>query len=358
MHLNPHIFLLPKPPTLIIWNYIIHEQFEITQAYAIRLLSLIEQMSLFDPANPIDIELQKNNIILEQLPPPDNWGWDDLSKLFHLGTKDLFSESLPNSTEAWAEQYFSNCQEVMSHAYPAPHRLNHLSPKNLLILPPPLPNKALSGSNRFEQTLLGRKTSRAFLDKSISLNDVSTLLYLSLGYLKERELDTSDLTPPMFRPRRTSPSGGGLNASEGYLYAHNIQGLAPGIYYYLPQHHALIWIGETEELLGSLLQGQHFSDSIPFGLFITSRFDKMWWKYQHSQAYRVALLEAGHISQTFQLVATALGFKTWLTAALTEKKIEKALGLDDLSEQVLLFVGGGHSNGEAFCEAFTKLLSD
>ena len=82
----------------------------------------------------------------------------------------------------------------------------------------------------------------------------------------------------------------------------------------------------------------------------------MWWKYRHSQAYRVSLLEAGHISQTIQLCATALGFSTWLTAALCERKIERALALPDLIEQVFLFVGAGHSDGEANCKEINDLL--
>lgn len=48
--------------------------------------------------------------------------------------------------------------------------------------------------------------------------------------------------------------------------------------------------------------------------------------------------------------------KTWLTAALSDSKIEKLLKLNDLSEQVFLFVGAGHSNGEAYCEELQDLL--
>lgn len=155
---------------------------------------------------------------------------------------------------------------------------------------PPLTNAARKESIAFRQTLLQRKTCRSFLNKSVSLDDVSTLLYLCLGYLKERETDTCELVPAMFRARRSSPSGGGLNASEGYLYVYDVQGLEAGIYYYHPHMHSLKLIRNLDSPLGSLLQGQHFVDNIPFGVFITSRLDKMWWKYPHSQAYRVALL--------------------------------------------------------------------
>jgi len=177
-----------------------------------------------------------------------------------------------------------------------------------------------------------------FFKRSVSLHTLSNLLYLSLGYLKERE-------------------GGGLNSTEGYLYAYNIKGLGPGFYYYHPDKHALTLIKPINAPLATFVQGQHFVNNLPLGLFITSRFDKMWWKYPHSQGYRVSLLEAGHISQTLQLTATALGMRTWVTAALSEEKIEQALGLNNLCEQPLLFVGAGYSNGEALCDELKHLLA-
>ncbi|MFJ2365368.1 SagB family peptide dehydrogenase [Pseudomonas sp. NPDC087697] len=357
MQLNPCIFLLPKPPRLFIWNYKSHEQFEIDNAHASRLIELIEKISIFDENHPIDAALLEAGILVDQPLPPNDWQWDDLSKIFHVGTKDLGSGDAAQNTRQWAEHYFNHCQEVISRHAPPPHPLAHLHRENMLCLPAPLADEAIDERNGFRQALLQRKTCRSYLDKAVSLNDVSTLLYLCLGYLKERETDTSELIPVMFRARRSSPSGGGLNASEGYLYAYNVQGLDPGIYYYHPDAYALTLLSRLKEPLGSLLQGQHFVDNIPFGIFITSRLDKMWWKYRHSQAYRVSLLEIGHISQTLQLCATSLGLKTWLTAALSESKIEKYLNLNDLSEQVFLFVGAGYSNGEAFCEELRSLLN-
>lgn len=355
MQLNPYIFLLPKPPRLFIWNYKSHKQFEIDTDHADRLIQLIEQTSLFDASHPIDAEFLAAGVFVDQPLPLNEWCWDDLSKIFHIGTKNLNFGDIPQNPKKWAEHYFTHCQEVMGRQAPPPHPLSHLSRENMLCLPVPLTNTSQEDWT-LKQALLQRKTCRSFLTKPVTLDDVSTLLYHSLGYLKERENDTNDLTPDMLKARRSSPSGGGLNASEGYLYAYNVKNLDPGIYYYHPGAHALKLVSRLKEPLGSLLQGQHFIDNIPFGIFITSRLDKMWWKYRHSQAYRIALLEVGHISQTIQLCATSFGLKTWITAALTESKIEKQINLSDYSEQVFLFVGAGHSDGEAYCKELTDLL--
>lgn len=356
MIINPHIFLLPKPPKLIVWNYESHEQFEIDRHHTIRLTQLLEQISIFDKNNKIDAALLEAGVLLDAPFAPDIWQWDDLSKIFHIGTKNLAPEDIPQTSMEWAQHYVSQCEEAMCRPLPAPHRLANLKSENMLCLPSPLFNKALDENGSFKKSLLNRKTCRSFQSKSVSIEDVSILLYLCLGYLSEREADTNELVPAMFRARRSSPSGGGLNSSEGYLYVHNVKGLDPGIYYYHPQQHALKLTSRIKEPLGALLQGQHFANSLPFGVFITSRLDKMWWKYRHSQAYRVSLLEAGHISQTIQLCATALGLNTWLTAALSDRKIERALGLPDPLEQAFLFVGAGHSNGEASCEEINELL--
>jgi nitroreductase len=64
------------------------------------------------------------------------------------------------------------------------------------------------------------------------------------------------------------------------------------------------------------------------------------WRYRHSRAYRVILLEAGHFCQTFCLVATWLGLAPFCTAALDDEKIEADLGLN-AHESVLYAAGVG-----------------
>ncbi|GAB6404684.1 hypothetical protein PMHK_21120 [Pseudomonas sp. MHK4] len=71
----------------------------------------------------------------------------------------------------------------------------------------------------------------------------------------------------------------------------------------------------------------------------------------------MAYIEAGHISQTFQLAATAMGLNTWLTGALTDDQVEALLGLEDSPEQVLFFVGCGKSDGQVMCKELKSLLT-
>lgn len=357
MQINPDLFFLAKAPSLIIWNYKTHEQFELDSEHAQRLMELIYDISRYDPDHAIDLTFVNIAIIQEKATIENSWGWDDLSKIFHIGTKDLSDSGQPMDSTSWAVLYMTHCQNVMGTKSPDPNRFAHLQAADFISLPEPSPNESFKENPTLQHALLKRKTCRSFLNKSISLENISKLLYLSMGYLKERDSETPDLIPIDFRARRSSPSGGGLNSSEGYLYAYNIRGLNPGLYYYNPTLHGLRLIRGLKEPLGSFLQGQHFVDNLPFGIFITSRFDKLWWKYPHSRAYRVALIEAGHIAQTVQLISTAMGLNTWLSTATNDTKVEKALGIQDLREQLVLFVGGGYSDGEVFSNEFEKLLA-
>lgn len=163
--------------------------------------------------------------------------------------------------------------------------------------------------------------------------------------MQHREVKQVANLPESLRKRRSSPSGGGLNATEGYLYARNVIGLESGLYYYDPYRHELRLHTKSLPTLGALLSGQYFSNMLSIGLFLTSRLDKLWWKYAHSRAYRMALVELGHIAQTFQLLATQVNLGTWLTGALNETPIDSLLNLINPAEQVMFFVGAGHSDG-------------
>ena len=53
------------------------------------------------------------------------------------------------------------------------------------------------------------------------------------------------------------------------------------------------------------------------------------------------LLEAGHVCQTFCLVATWLGLAPFCTMALADSRVEKDLGVDGITESVIYAAGVG-----------------
>ena len=218
MQINPYIFILPKTPTAIVWNYKNHKQYELNLEYSVRLTKLINDPKIFDNSNPIDTQLLEAEILTDTPSPPINWGWDELSKIFHIGTKNIPCDQMPENADEWASIYLDHCTKTLSTP-PPPDRIHkHKADTPLIRLPAPI---NLS-ENSLQSALLTRKTCRSFTGESVALQTISTILYLCLGHLNERANNVDESIAKGLEARRSSPSGGGLNACEGFLYAKNI----------------------------------------------------------------------------------------------------------------------------------------
>lgn len=192
-------------------------------------------------------------------------------------------------------------------------------------------------------TLDKRITTRSFSGESISIDDIGIVLYETFFYRNHLLEKFSEKGLETFTKRRSSPSGGSLQCCEAYLIARNVRGVNSGIYHYGSHNNSLGFISKIEKDIkfgSDYLIGQTFSDDADAFIVITSRMEKMWWKYSHSRAYRVACLDVGHLSQTAQLIATGLGLRTWITAAFCDEKIRKLLDIQQESAEFPMLVLG------------------
>lgn len=355
LHINPNVFLIFTPEGVVLWDFERHCQYSLAPDYISRLLEIAYKSSIAAADKKIDSEFRKHNIVADRPFPQHDWGWDILARIFHFGTKDIPQDLMPTTDRQWAMNHAALCIETVKREIP-PYK--HHPASSIIYLPDPdlsnLDEKSLW------QSLIERRTCRKFRQESVDQPTLSTILYSSFGFLKEREAGINEYVPKYLRQRRSSPSGGGLNSTEIYICLLRIDGLCPGTYHYSPVTHSLRFIQEIRhpDDLAAVLMGQYFSADLAFGVFIASRFDRMWWKYGHSRAYRVSLLDIGHLSQTFQLTSTACGLKTWLSAAFRDSDVENLLNIKSLSEQPLLFVGAGYSDGEDIDPASRQVLSE
>ena len=76
-------------------------------------------------------------------------------------------------------------------------------------------------------------------------------------------------------------------------------------------------------------------------MLMTAVFPRVQWKYHSPRAYLSILVDAGHVCQTFCLVATWLGLAPFCTMALADSKIESDLGIDGVRESILYAAGVG-----------------
>lgn len=333
--LNPDIFFLLDHGNMILWDYQAHQQFEMEMSYIERLKgwsrgSVTELL-------PIDEELIEAGILV----PTDKidktpWGWDLLSHIFHVGTKDVNGKLGEEAPEDWVESYISHCQDIADDV----ENLYYERDGEKVSLP--APDLSLLEKRSFWDVLKSRKTSRHFSKETLSLAQISTLLYATFGAVHGSWEDLKKAGLRELGMRKTSSCGGGFHEVEAYLVATNIEGLTPGLYHYSVKNHALTKLREDDFTndLPRLMDGHFFANELSYGIFLTARLNKMWVKYPHSRAYRVVLLNAGHLSQTYQLVATALGISTWISGAFNDSLVEDFLKIQS-PEVPLFFLGGG-----------------
>ncbi len=216
---------------------------------------------------------------------------------------------------------------------PQPAHFKVISEARRVALPP-----RIFPDCEFIRVLMARRTHRRFSSKPLTLESVSQLLSLVWGF-------TGYLHSPLFGklPAKTSPSGGARHPGEVYLMALRVQGLRPGLYHYHPAHHRLerIHSHATRGEASRYCAYQDYVKNAGALFLMTAVFGRTMWKYRHARAYRVVLLEAGHLCQTFCLAATWLGLAPFCTAALKDTLIEKDLGIDGVRESILYVAGVG-----------------
>jgi SagB-type dehydrogenase family enzyme len=200
-----------------------------------------------------------------------------------------------------------------------------------------LPSHEVAGDTFF-QTLHARRTHREFARGKLSLENISRLLQTTWGVQGYFQTNVFGKLP-----YKTSPSGGARHPGEVYLMALRVDGLERGTYHYHPRDNRLARLPAkaTPGRASAYCADQPYVATAGALFIMTAVFARTMWKYGRARAYRVVLLETGHLCQTFCLTATRLGLAPFSTAALKDSLIEKDLGIDGISESVLYVAGVG-----------------
>jgi putative peptide maturation dehydrogenase len=188
-----------------------------------------------------------------------------------------------------------------------------------------------------------RRTARGYdADATMSVEHLAVLLRTVFGCT-----GVVDHGDGYVVQKKTSPSGGGLHPIEAYPIVRRVDGIAPGLYHYDVERHALELLEElpeddATEYLRLATCGQAPFRHAQVGFVLTVRFRRNYWKYwaQRDQ-YGVLLLDAGHLSQTLYLVATDLGLDAFITAIVNHDDVGARLGLGRFGEGVLAIAGCG-----------------
>ena len=178
-----------------------------------------------------------------------------------------------------------------------------------------LPEPRSRGSLSLEEALGRRRSRRAFLELSLTLPEVAQLLWSAQG-----------VTHP--EGYRTAPSAGATYPLELFLLVDRVYGLAPGVYRYRPEMHALeAWrLGKFLPALYEAALRQEWVVEAAVVFVFAAEFARTEKRYG-AQARRYVFVEVGHAAQNLLLEATALELGAVPVGAFEERGVAEAVGL-------------------------------
>lgn len=253
-----------------------------------------------------------------------DWEWGLITGLYHFGSKN--QEYMPPE----AVPLF--LQERMATSAPTELHRSNAGYEAVVGLEPPNGNGVLDLMRR-------RRSYRGFdTGASIELGDLRDCLFAGLGITGFARVPFEDEELPL----KMTPSGGGRNPYEGYVIARHVEDLPPGVYHYSGAENSLGLVNdaalpEFHELLG----GQTWMDGAAVLILLVANLRRTMRKYAFPTAYRVVLVEAGHIAQNIVLAATERGLASVPTCAIADAAVEAMLGTDGLLQSVTYAVAVG-----------------
>ena len=202
-------------------------------------------------------------------------------------------------------------QPPLELSYPAGSRLINLLPVSELVMP----------AMDLRSAIENRKTVRSYQHQSITLDELSYLLWLTQGV---RRVSTRPVT------LRNVPAAGARHAFETFLLVNHVDGLPSGLYRYAALEHSLLEHDLSpdvkERVTRACLNQQHITGSAVTFIWVAV-LERMYWRYTE-RGYRYLFLDAGHVCQNLYLAAETLGCGVCAIGAFDDELLNTALGLD------------------------------
>ena len=157
-----------------------------------------------------------------------------------------------------------------------------------------------------------------------SLPELSECLYAGFGVIGFVETETCLLPLKILPQEGTEPIRSfRMGTQRKWRFARNLS-----LFEFGP------FIGKTGNditpLPMDLFKGQDWTENMPAVIFLVAELRRTSWKYNDSNAYRVVLIEAGHIAQNMMLACANNNLTTCPTAALSHRHVSALLGLSDI----------------------------
>ncbi|MEM0044309.1 MAG: SagB/ThcOx family dehydrogenase [Sulfolobales archaeon] len=183
-----------------------------------------------------------------------------------------------------------------------------------------LPKPIESSSTDLFHVILARRSRRRYSKESISLEELSTILYYSVGISGKAWWGG---------PKRVYPSAGALQPVEAYVVASRVRDLDEGLYHYNPGEHSLELLreGDFSRELSSIALDQDFIRDAAASVVLTIVYRRTASRYG-LRSYKYSHLDTGFAGQNLYLVVEALKLATVAVGAFYDERLCRFLEID------------------------------
>ena len=189
------------------------------------------------------------------------------------------------------------------------------------------------GDMPVREAIAARRSIRDFTGAALPLEELSFLLWATQG-ITGIQRDEAGAIVQQFR---AAPSAGARYPLETYLAINRVEGLAPGIYRYLPGAHQLVLVREDAQV-SSKLQAACYGATVVGAapvVFIWSAVPyRTEWKYTYL-SHRMIAMEAGHVCENLYLAAQSCGTGCCAVLSYHQPILDQLIGVDGQEEFAL-----------------------
>ena len=186
--------------------------------------------------------------------------------------------------------------------------------------------KHIYSDKNIYELLQQRKSVRKYLEKEITLEQLSYLLWCSTGISR---LNFNFAF-------RTSPSAGALYPVETYIHTNFVTGIKNGIFHYNIKSNSLELVkhGDFKKQIALACLSQYMLTKASVIFIWSGIFKRITWKYK-DRGYRYVYIEAGHIAENLALSAHSINLATCQIGAFFDDELNEILALDGKEESVI-----------------------
>ena len=201
-----------------------------------------------------------------------------------------------------------------------------------------LPSPNIDGMMSVEKALSSRRSHRNFIDRAITAEQLSQILWAAYGVTEPR----TDY-PFLRGGLRTAPSAGALYPFDLYVAVGAVKDIEAGVYKYISQEYKIIRTIDTDvrEALCDAALSQSMVKEAPVTVIYSAIFSRMTGKYGNRGRERYVCMDLGHSAQNIYLQVEALRLGTCAIGAFNDGKISEVLKLAD-EEEPLCIMPLGH----------------